>query len=59
MDIFEPEDPEVKELPVIINIHGGALIMGGDRGQFPVSFEANIKSEPIKGFGFFLAKGSD
>ena len=38
MDIFEPEDPEVKELPVIINIHGGALIMGatGDSSPSPL-----------------------
>lgn len=28
MDIYEPEVPKGTELPVIINIHGGALIMG-------------------------------
>ena len=26
----------------------------GDRGRFSVSFELNIKSEPIKGFEFFF-----
>lgn len=36
MDIFEPEVPKGTELPVIINIHGGALIMGNK--EFSVGF---------------------
>ena len=31
MDVFKPDVPEGKELPVIIMIHGGGLVMG-DRG---------------------------
>lgn len=36
MDIFEPVVPKGTELPVIINIHGGALIMGNK--DFSVGF---------------------
>ena len=36
MDIFEPEVSKGTELPVIINIHGGALIMGNK--DFSVGF---------------------
>lgn len=36
MDIFEPTVPPGTELPVIVNIHGGALIMGNK--DFSVGF---------------------
>ena len=36
MDIFEPETESGTELPVIINIHGGALIEGNK--NFSVGF---------------------